>query len=122
MTMSRTKLKATPAVTTDRRDTLSLRTVVRYDRNAKRPSTPILVGKYVVGRRPITDSLHTLYLILDEGDIAGTQISIPSEDDCAQAVKRLRDKKRAAAKTASMEIRKAKKRGNGQRQTDTETA
>ncbi len=105
----------------DRRDTLSLRSVVRYDRNAKRPSTPILVGKYVVGRRPITDSLHTLYLILDEGDIAGTQISIPSEDDCAQAVKRLRDKKRTAAKTASMTIRKAKKRGNGQRQTARET-
>ncbi|WP_186040561.1 beta-hexosaminidase [Burkholderia gladioli] len=120
--MSRIKLKATPLFDADRRDTLSLRSVVRYDRNAKRPSTPILVGKYVVGRRPITDSLHTLYLILDEGDIAGTQISIPSEDDCAQAVKRLRDARRAAAKTASMAICKAKKRGNGQRQTARETA
>nr|WP_186120691.1 beta-hexosaminidase [Burkholderia gladioli] len=122
MTMPRIQLKATAPVTADRRHTLSLRTVARYDRNAARPSTPILVGKYVVARRPIPDSLHTLYLILDEGDIAGTQISIPSEDDCAQAVKRLRDKKRAAAKTASMAIRKAKKRDNGQRQTARETA
>ncbi|RKT99803.1 beta-hexosaminidase [Burkholderia sp. Nafp2/4-1b] len=106
-TMSRTTSLLVDDVA--RRDTLSLRTVARYDRNVRRPTTPILVGKYIVNRRPLADSVHTLYMILDGAEIAGTQISIPDEWDCANAIKRLRDAKRAAATAASNAINKAKK-------------
>ncbi|WP_176047508.1 beta-hexosaminidase [Burkholderia sp. BCC1644] len=107
--MPRIKARTLPLVDVERRDTLSLRTIARYDRNARRPSTPILIGKYVVGRRPLADSVHTEYLILDGTEIAGKQISIPSEGDCATAIKRLRDAKRAASIEASKAIKKAKK-------------
>lgn len=110
-TMPRIKVKAAPLFDVERRDTLSLRTITRYDRNARRPSTPILIGKYVVGRRPLADSVHTEYLILDGTEIAHKQISIPSEGDCASAIKRLRDAKRAAGMAASNVIAKAKKAG-----------
>ena len=106
--MPRIKARTLPVVDVERRDTLSLRSVVRYDRNAKRPTTPILVGKYVVGRRPLADSLYTLYMILDGAEIAGTQISMPSESDCSSAIKRLRDSKRAVGMAANA-IDKAKK-------------
>ncbi|MGC3025811.1 beta-hexosaminidase [Burkholderia sp. DN3021] len=109
--MPRKKLLPLPLVDVERRDTLSLRTIVRYNPNARRPSTPILVGKYVVGRRPLADSVHTLYMILDGTEIADKQISIPSEGDCATAIKRLRDAKRAAGMAASEAISKAKKPG-----------
>ncbi|WP_175981394.1 beta-hexosaminidase [Burkholderia sp. BCC1630] len=109
--MPRIKAHTLPFVDVERRDTLSLRSVARYDRNEKRPTTPILVGKYVVGRRPLADSLYTLYMILDGAEIAGTQISIPSEGDCADAIKRLRDAKRAAGVAASNAIDKAKNAG-----------
>ncbi|CAN0626448.1 Beta-hexosaminidase [Burkholderia multivorans] len=107
--MPRIKAHARPLFDVERRDTLSLRTVVRYDPNAPRPSTPILVGKYVVHRRPLPDSLYTLFMIVDGNEIAGTQISIPSEADCAGAVKRLRDAKKAASAVAAEAIAKAKK-------------
>ncbi|NTZ07270.1 beta-hexosaminidase [Burkholderia metallica] len=109
--MPRIKAQSLPFVDVERRDTLSLRTITRYDRNARRPSTPILVGKYVVGRRPLADSVHTEYLILDGTEVAHKQISIPSEGDCATAIKRLRDAKRAAGMAASNAIDKAKKGG-----------
>ncbi|WP_081078715.1 beta-hexosaminidase [Burkholderia pseudomultivorans] len=112
--MPRIKARVLPVVDVerpDRRDTLSLRTITRYDRNARRPSTPILIGKYVVGRRPLPDSVHTLYMILDGSEIASTQISIPSEGDCATAIKRLREAKRAAGIEASKAINNAKKPG-----------
>ncbi|MGR8018915.1 beta-hexosaminidase [Burkholderia cenocepacia] len=109
--MPRSKARTLPLVDVERRDTLSLRTVTRYDRSARRPSTPILVGKYVVGRRPLADSVHTEYLILDGTEIAGKQISIPSEGDCATSIKRLRDAKRAAGAAASNAIEKAKSAG-----------
>ncbi|RQM56877.1 MULTISPECIES: beta-hexosaminidase [Burkholderia] len=109
--MTRIKVKAEPLFDVERRDTLSLRTITRYDRNARRPSTPILIGKYVVGRRPLPDSVHTEYLILDGTEIARRQISIPDEGTCADAIKRLRDTKRAAGVVASKAIDKAKKRG-----------
>ncbi|CAB5281471.1 hypothetical protein IST455A_00836 [Burkholderia multivorans] len=107
--MSRIKFNAEPPFDVVRRDTLSLRSVVRYDRDAKRPTTPILVGKYIVARRPLADSVHTLYMILDGTEIAGTQISYPSEDDCASAIKRLRDTKRALEAAAAAVITRAKK-------------
>ncbi|MCA8382554.1 MULTISPECIES: beta-hexosaminidase [Burkholderia cepacia complex] len=109
--MPRIKARTLPLVDVERRDTLSLRTITRYDRNARRPSTQILVGKYIVGRRPLADSVHTEYLILDGIEIAHKQISIPSEGDCATAIKRLRDAKRAAGVAASNAIDKAKKAG-----------
>lgn len=109
--MPRIKVKALPLFDVERRDTLSLRTVVRYDPNAPRPSTPILIGKYVAHRRPLADSVHTEYLILDGTEIAGKQISIPDEGNCADAIKRLRDAKRAAGIEASKAIDKAKKPG-----------
>ncbi|MBN3823850.1 beta-hexosaminidase [Burkholderia contaminans] len=109
--MPRIKARTLPLVDVERRDTLSLRTIVRYDPNARRPSTPILVGKYVVGRRPLADSVHTEYLILDGTEIAGKQISIPDEGNCADAIKRLRAAKRAAGIEASKAIDKAKKPG-----------
>ncbi|WP_249178677.1 beta-hexosaminidase [Burkholderia vietnamiensis] len=111
-TMPRIKSPTFPLVDIERRDTLSLRTITRYDRNERRPSTPILIGKYVVGRRPLVDSVHTEYLILDGTEIAGKQISIPDEGNCADAIKRLRDAKRAAGMAASNAIDKAKKAGN----------
>ncbi|WP_175766009.1 beta-hexosaminidase [Burkholderia ambifaria] len=107
--MPRIKVKAEPLFDVDRRDTLSLRTIVRYDRNARRPSTPILIGKYVVGRRPLVDSVHTEYLILDGNEIAAKQISIPSEGDCETAIKRLRDAKRALDTATTDVIARAKK-------------
>ncbi|MGU7780433.1 beta-hexosaminidase [Burkholderia sp. PU8-34] len=121
-TMPRIKVIAEPLFDVERRDTLSLRSVVRYDRNAKRPTTPVLIGKFVVGRRPLGDSLHTLYMILDGAEIAGTQISIPSESDCASAIKRLREAKRAAGMAASDAINKAKRRGKTRTATTREVA
>ena len=120
--MSRIKARTLPIVDVERRDTLSLRTIVRYDPNARRPSTPILVGKYVVGRRPFADSVHTEYLILDGTEIARKQISIPDEGTCADAIKRLRDAKRAAAIEASKAIDKAKKPGKARTATTREVA
>lgn len=120
--MSRIKARTLPIVDVERRDTLSLRTIVRYDPNARRPSTPILVGKYVVGRRPLADSVHTEYLILDGTEIARKQISIPDEGTCADAIKRLRDAKRAAAIEASKAIDKAKKPGKARTATTREVA
>ncbi|NIF88074.1 beta-hexosaminidase [Burkholderia sp. Cy-637] len=122
MTMPRTKLKARLHFDTVRRDTLGLRSVASYDRNANRTATQIRVGRYLVRCRPIPDSLNTLYSILDGNEIAGTQMSIPSECDCAQAVKRLRDKKRAAGKAAAMAIKKAKQSTNGHGRSVMETA
>ncbi|WP_373925335.1 hypothetical protein [Burkholderia cenocepacia] len=55
--------------------------------------------------------MHTEYLILDGTEIAHKQVSIPSEGDCATAIKRLRDAKCAAGVEASKAIDKAKKRG-----------
>lgn len=105
-----------------RRDTLALRTVARYDRNATRATTPILVGKYVVGRRPLPDRLHTLYLILDGNEIAHKLISFPSEADCATAIMRLREAKRAAGRAARAAIGNAKKPRKARRRTVAEAA
>lgn len=91
-----------------RRDTIGLRSIVHYDPMAPRASTPVIVGKYVVARRPLAGSVHTLYMILDGSDVVGTSISHPSEDDCASAIKRNQRKK--AESLAESAIAKAKKR------------
>ncbi|MGN7985164.1 beta-hexosaminidase [Burkholderia sp. 22313] len=98
-----------------RGNTLSLRTIVRYDRDARRPSTPILVGKTIVMRRPIADSIYTEYLIMDGHDVVRTQISIPSEEDCATALNSARRQRKAVEQAAKAAIeqaaQKAKPRG-----------
>ncbi|MFL9860833.1 beta-hexosaminidase [Paraburkholderia madseniana] len=91
-----------------RRDTIGLRSIVHYDPMAPRATTSVMVGKYVVARRPLADSVHTLYMILDGTDVVGTSISHPNEDDCASAIKRNQRKK--AESLAESTIAKAKKR------------
>ncbi|MDN7759676.1 beta-hexosaminidase [Burkholderia multivorans] len=120
--MSRIKVHTHPILDVGRRDTLSLRSVVRYDRNTKRPTTPILVGKYIVARRPLADSVHTLYMILDGAEIAGTQISYPTEADCATAIKRLRDAKHSLEAEAAAVVARAKKPRKARALTIRETA
>ncbi|MFL9960443.1 beta-hexosaminidase [Paraburkholderia sediminicola] len=91
-----------------RRDTIGLRTYVKYDPMAPRATTPVMVGKYVVARRPLAGSVHTLYMILDGSDVVGTSISYPNEDDCATAVKR--NHRKQAESLAERTIAKAKTR------------
>lgn len=91
-----------------RRDTIGLRTYVKYDPMAPRATTPVMVGKYVVARRPLQGSVHTLYMVMDGNAIVGASISYPSEDDCAAAVKRIRLKQ--AESLAVRTITKAKDR------------
>lgn len=98
-----------------RGDTLSLRTVVRYDRDARRPSTPILIGKTVVMRRPIPDSIHTEHLIMDGNDVVRTQISIPSEGDCESAINAARRRRQAAEQTAKAAIEQASRKAKPHR-------
>ena len=71
--MPRIKARTFPLADVERRDTLSLRTIARYDRNKRRPSTPILIGKYVVGRRPLEQGVLSEYLILDGTESAYRQ-------------------------------------------------
>lgn len=78
-----------------RRDTLSPRTVARYERDRQLPTSPILVGKHVVMRRPLVDGVYIEYLIMDGNTIAAKQISIPDESTCATAIKSLRAATRA---------------------------
>ncbi|MFM0315980.1 beta-hexosaminidase [Paraburkholderia nemoris] len=104
--MQRPRLNAQQEPT--RRDTIGLRSIVHYDPMAPRASTPVIVGKYAVARRPLAGSVHTLYMILDGVQVVGTSISYPSEDDCASAIKRNQRKK--AESLAESTIAKAKKR------------
>ncbi|MGC2970375.1 beta-hexosaminidase [Paraburkholderia aspalathi] len=78
---------STPHADIVRRDTISLRTIVKYDPMAPRLTTPILVGKFLVARKPLADSVHTLYMIMDGRDVVRTQISWPSESDCEGAIR-----------------------------------
>jgi hypothetical protein len=104
--MQRPRLNATQEPTC--RDTIGLRSIVHYDPMAPRATTPVMVGKYVVARRPLAGSVHTLYMILDGTQVVGTAISYPTEDDCAAAVKR--NHRKQAESLAERAIAKAKKR------------
>ncbi|KWC82744.1 hypothetical protein [Burkholderia cepacia] len=99
---------------TPRGDTLSLHTIVRYNRDHRRPSTPILVGQHVVMRRPIPDAIETEYLIMDGNEVVRRQVSIPSEGDCESAIYASRLKRKAAEQAAQNAItaaaEKAKRR------------
>ncbi|MEX3951998.1 beta-hexosaminidase [Paraburkholderia sp. EG287B] len=108
--MPRIKLSPQPEQESQRRDTIGLRTIVKYDPMAPRPTTPIVVDQYVVARRPLSDSIYTLYMILDGATIVGTQISYPSEDDCAAAVRRHRQHQ--AASMTDIAVAKAKTKRN----------
>ncbi|CAE6693168.1 beta-hexosaminidase [Paraburkholderia nemoris] len=104
--MQRPRLHAPQEPT--RRDTIGLRSIVHYDPMAPRATTPVMVGKYVVARRPLAGSVHTLYMILDGTDVVGTSISHPNEDDCAAALRK--HSRKTAESLAAKTIAKAKKR------------
>jgi hypothetical protein len=74
---------------------------------APRVTTPILVGKFVVARRPLLGSIYTEYLIMDGPVVVRTLISHPGEDDCATAISAYR--RTTTAKMAGDTITKAKK-------------
>jgi hypothetical protein len=86
--MQKLKLQVPPQPA--RRDTISLHTHAKYNPMAPRATTPMLVGKYVVARRPLQGSVHTLYRILDGADVVHTSISVPNEHDCETAINKSR--------------------------------
>jgi len=104
--MQKHRLQVPPEPT--RRDTIGLRTYVKYDPMAPRATTPMMVGKHVVARRPLHGSVHTLYMILDGSAVVGTSISVPNEYDCDAAVNKHRRKQ--AANLADKTIAKAKRK------------
>ncbi|MFL9899035.1 beta-hexosaminidase [Paraburkholderia fungorum] len=110
--MPRLKLNAAPEPT--RRDTIGLRSTFHYDPMAPRATTPVMVGQFVVARRPLAGSVHTLYMILDGTDVVGTSISYPNEDDCARTVNKHRRKQQASS-LADKAIAKAKRKSRALR-------
>ncbi|WGS50832.1 beta-hexosaminidase [Paraburkholderia sp. D15] len=80
------KLNVAFSTELSRRDTIRLRSIVKYDPRAPRATTPMMVGRYVVARRPLHGSVHTLYMIMDGSTVAHTSISAPSADDCRSAI------------------------------------
>ena len=95
------------------RGTIGLHTHVTYDPMAPRPTTPVLVGKHVVARRPLHGSIHTLYMILDGSTVAATSISVPNAHDCETALTNHRRKQ--AASMAEKTIARAKRKSRAPR-------
>ena len=91
-----------------RTDTLSLYTFVKYDPLARRATTPVMVGRYLVHREPLWGSVHTLYKIMDGTEVARAQISHPSEGDCATALSAHRTARRIAGRMTA-KVRPIKK-------------
>jgi hypothetical protein len=91
-----------------RRDTISLRTIFRYDPMQPRATTPVVIGGYVVTRRPLQDSIHILYTIMDGSDAVATSISIPDALDCETAITKHRLKQ--ATRLADQTIARAKRK------------
>ncbi len=116
--MPRKPLDTKPAIepSLTRRDTIGLRSIVKYDPMAPRPTTPVMVGEYVVARRPHPDGVYTLYMILDGTDVVQTQISYPSEGDCADAVHRHRERQAASMAATVAAQAKAKRRTRAARE------
>jgi len=79
-----------------RNDTLGLRTAFFYERGARPATTPILVGSYVVLRKPLPDTPMTQYMIMDGSNVAAIQISYPTPEDCHTAVTQFREKNKVA--------------------------
>jgi hypothetical protein len=105
------RIQELPHRDVQRTDTLGLYTFVKYDPMAPRATTPVMVGQYVVHRKPLLGSVHTLYMIMDGTDVARTQISYPSEGDCASALSAIKN----ARRIASAAIGKAKRAKKGWR-------
>ena len=103
------RLTSTLQPETVRRDTIRLRTIVKYDPMAARPTTPILVGKYVVARKPIADSVHTLYMIMDGRDVVRTQISYPTAADCEGAIRAAANARTETARALAKAKKSARK-------------
>lgn len=116
--MPRKPLNTKPAIEPNltRRDTIGLRSIVKYDPMAPRPTTPVMVGKYVVARRPLPDGVYTLYMILDGTDVVQMQISYPSEGDCADAVRRHRQSQAASMAVAVVAKARTKRRAGAARE------
>jgi len=75
---------------------------------APRATTPVMVGKYVVGRRPLHGSVHTLYMIMDGSAVVATSISRPDAYDCETAITKHRRKQTASLSDKT--IAKAKRK------------
>ncbi|CAE6880377.1 beta-hexosaminidase [Paraburkholderia domus] len=90
------------------RGTIGLHTHATYDPMAPRATTPMMVGKHVVARRPLHGSVHTLYMILDGSTVVSTSISVPNDYDCESAINKHRRKQ--AASLADKTIAKAKRK------------
>ena len=103
------KINQLPHRDVERTDTLCLRTRVKYDPMSTRATTPVMVGAYVVHRKPLQGSVHTLYMIMDAADVARTQISYPSESDCETALRARTNARRAACAAISKAKRSGKK-------------
>lgn len=80
-----------------RAGTISLMSTTNYDPMAPRPTAPLLVGKYVVHRRPLPRTPLTVYMIMLGNVVVGTQVSIPSAADCDAASRRERARLAAIA-------------------------
>lgn len=95
-----TKLHILPGADRDRRaGTISLMSTTGYDPMAPRPTSPLLIGKYVVHRKPLARSPMTVYMIMLGNEVVGTQVSMPSVADCDAASKRERARLAAIADT-----------------------
>lgn len=79
---------------------MNLISVVEIDPMAPRATTPVLVGKCAVNRKPMPGTPHTLYQICYGGAIVRTQLSYPSQGDCDAAVTAARARLQAASKKA----------------------
>lgn len=91
-----------------RRDTIGLRTHVKYDPMAARATTPMMVGKHVVARRPLQGSVHTLYMIMDGNAVVGTSISVPNASDCDAAINKHRRSQAASMTDKTIDNAKRK--------------
>lgn len=112
--MTKAYIQPTPG-NDQRPGTISLMSTTDYDPNTPRPTTPLLVGKYVVHRKPLARTPLTNYMIMFGGVIVGTQVSMPSLADCDAASNRERNRRAAieeaqAARTAKIEACNAKAR------------
>ncbi|VVD76679.1 hypothetical protein PEP31012_00879 [Pandoraea eparura] len=89
-----------------RAGTISLMSTISYDPMAPRPTSPLLIGKYVVHRKPLARTPMMVYMIMLGNVVVGTQISIPSIADCDAASKR--ERARLAAVAEAQTARDAK--------------
>jgi hypothetical protein len=52
-----------------------------------RPATPVRIGRYIVQRRPIAGEIYTCYELRIGDTVVLSQLSPPSADECANAVR-----------------------------------